>query len=263
MLALRDLEQAFWQALVTAPGHSSAAPALLDCLPASPTQSASERLQVYVDAYFWRLHDVLQDTFEKTAAMVGTEQFTELARDYLAAFPSQHPSISYVGRDFARFLDCRSDVPEWAADLARLEWARAEVFEAADATPIGVDALRQLAPSAWGDVRFTTVAGLQLLDSAWAVHDVWEEPRAIAVAHQPTALRIWRAPDYRVLHVAMQPRHATALRRLCAGEPFPMICEVFADLHEDDAAQEAMGQLLRWVEDGLIAAVATSDTAGD
>ncbi len=46
-----------------------------------------------------------------------------------------------------------------------------------------------------------------------------------------------------------------AISRLLAGASFAEICQVFDDLEEQQAAQEAGALLLRWLEDGIIARV--------
>jgi hypothetical protein len=50
----------------------------------------------------------------------------------------------------------------------------------------------------------------------------------------------------------MDERESAALRKMISGEPFAAICEIFADLPEPEAAQNATGLLARWIEDGII-----------
>jgi len=52
---------------------------------------------------------------------------------YLEVFPSKQPSVRHLGRALAEFLRRREDIPKCLADLAQLEWARVEVFDAPDA----------------------------------------------------------------------------------------------------------------------------------
>jgi hypothetical protein len=255
VLALRELQASFWKALSLEPGSNRAGAALLACLPPSPTQSAAERLQVYVDAYFWRLIEVMRDTFKHSAAALSEDQFVSVVRAYLAQHPSQHPSVSYVGRHFPEFLATRADVPAWAADLAKLEWVRAEVFEAPNDTVLSIADLRALAPEAWSTLRFSPHSAVRTIASDWPLMQLWEGSAGEAVQGEPSTLRVWRAADWRVLHCRMPPREARAWQRLCRGDSFPQICEEFADLEELQAAQSAMAMLLRWVEDGLIAQV--------
>ena len=251
--ALRELQQLFFRAL-----RGESAPGLRDVVRSTPALDADHRLGIYADMYFWRLRDLLADDFEKTAAALGDEAFTATARAYIAAHPSGHPSVRHVGRRFTAHLHAHlpAGAPPWAADLAALEWARVETFDAPDVVPLRPADLATVAPADWADLRFTTVAALTLVDSAWPVHRAWETPDA-ELQPEPTAVRVWRQ-DHVVYHCAVDVPEREALRRLMAGDPFGVICDAFADLDGDDAGAAAGALLLRWVEDGLIARFATS-----
>jgi hypothetical protein len=56
--------------------------------------SASERMTIYANAYFYRLLDCLYEEFPATSAVVGSDNFVALVRDYLSAWPPTEPSIS-------------------------------------------------------------------------------------------------------------------------------------------------------------------------
>jgi hypothetical protein len=254
MIALRDLQRELFHALTANPGRSSADSELMAAIEPSRTQTPEERLQVYVDAYYWRLVQALREIFPCVSQSVSSETFATLVHDYLRQHPSEHPSVSYVGRRFADFLDGCPEVPPYAADLARLEWARSMVFEAPDIVPISVDGLRQIAPETWPGVCFETIAGLQVIECAWPVHLAWNDT-CTAITAEPTTLRVWRAAQWKVVHAVVGRREQAALQRLRNGEPFAAICEAYADLPQEEAAQGAMGSLLRWVEDGIIATV--------
>jgi hypothetical protein len=202
--------------------------------------------------YVGRLHDVLADDFERTAAALGAERFAETVRAYLAAHPSAHPSVRHLGRHFATFLETTppAGAPPWLADLARLEWARVEAFDAPDATPIALDRLRSLPAADWPGLVLVPIPALAVLESAWPVHLVWRDGGDARPA--PTSVRVWRQ-DGVVYHAAMDPVERQALVGLRAGAPFGEICEALTDLEAETAAAEAGSLLVRWVEDGLIA----------
>src|SRR5439155_10257710 len=141
-------------------------------------------------------------------------------------------------------------------DLARLEWARIEVFDAPDARPLGAAALRDVAADDWPALRFITIPALAVVQARWPVHELWAGADPAALAPAPTALRVWRAADFVVFHAPMDARAAEALGRLMSGQPFAAACEAFADLPPADAANEATAWLLRWVEDGILARLA-------
>lgn len=251
--ALRELQRLFFRSL-----GGDVTPALRDVVCSTPAIDADRRLGIYADMYFWRLRGVLAEDFEKTAAVIGDEAFTTVVRTYLAAHPSEHPSVRHVGRRFTAHLHAHlpTGAPPWATDLAALEWARVEVFDAPDAAPVRPADLGTVAPEDWAGLRFTTVPALALVESAWPIHRAWETPDA-TFASEPTVVRVWRQ-DHVVYHCAVDASEQEALRRLMAGESFGAICEAFADLDGNDAGAAAGALLLRWIEDGLVAGFATS-----
>ena len=253
--SLRELQRLFWRSLADAPGGGSPAPGLVELVAPRATLDAGARVGVYADAYFGRLRDVLREDFPHVAVLLGP-RFEETARGYHRAHPSEHPSLRHLGRMFADFLEHRPDLPPYLGDLARLEWARIEVFDAPDARSLNAAALRGVAAEDWPALRFVTVPALAVVRARWPVHELWAGADPAAVAPAPTALRVWRAADFVVFHAPMDTRADEALGRLMAGEPFAAACEAFADLPPADAAHEATALLLRWVEDGILARLA-------
>jgi hypothetical protein len=254
MPRLRDLQGQFWQAIATAPGELSASDELLAVTEPSVSLDATARLQVYVDAYLLRLREVLAEDFPRLAAFLGAERFAEVACDYLRAHPSVHPSVRHLGDGFPTFVTRRPELPPYLGDLARLERARTDVFDAPDdPPPLAVADLGALAPDAWPELRFAPIRALTLLRLDWPVHELWGSAEALPAAPAPTAVRVWRGAGYRVFHAVLEPRAACALERLVAGEPFGAICAAFDDLPPDEGARQASGLLARWLEDGTIA----------
>ena len=257
--ALRDLQGVFWRHLTGAPGDEPGrpvAPALHALLAGSEALPAADRLAIYERMYFWRLLDVLREDHPRTAAVLGDEAFRAVARAYLARHPSEDPSVAHVGRALAPFLavNIPPGAPPWTADLARLEWARREVFDAADAPVLTLDALRALPPERWPETRFTVVPALTRLVAGWPVQRAWAagpDDGPITLAAERTALRVWRN-GFAVFHATMNAREEAALARIVAGEPFAAVCEAFADLPDDQAAAEAASLLVGWVEDGMV-----------
>ena len=163
------------------------------------------------------------------------------------------------------------------ADLARLEWARVEVFDAADAEPLRLADLESLPPDEWPALRLRLIPACLALESAWPVHEIWAsaDPEASqrptrrpmpaaardgaaerarqAWTREPTVVRVWRE-GFSVSHAAMGPDEQRAFRVLARGEPFAEICAAIEDgLDADTAARQVGAILLRWLEDGLIA----------
>ncbi len=251
--ALRELQRLFWHSLADEPGGASIRAELAEIVAPSATLDRRARLQVYADAYFWRLRDVLREDFPKVAALLGADQFEQLAREYLRARPSEHPSTRYVGRALADFLTARRGLSPFLSDLARLEWARVEVFDAPNAGTIGADALREVPADRWAELRFVQIPALEVVQALWPVHRIWAGEAVSEQSPERTTILVWRSPGDDVLHTAMDDRTAHALRLLRNGECFAAICGAFADLAPEAAAHEAAAQLARWLADGIIA----------
>ena len=250
--SLHEVQRLFWESVAVQPGRDSIEPAFVRLVRGRSDTDRKTRIQVYLDAYYLRLRDVLREDFPRVAALIGLEQFDEIVRSYLQAFPSRWWSVRYLGQSMSDFLRHRKDSPKCLVDLADLEWARIEVFDAPDAESATVSELVSVPPDAWPALRFTAIPAIQTLRAEYPVHRLWSGDESLDVAAAKTSIRIWRANDCRVFHAPMDERESAAIQKMISGEPFASICETFADLPEKEAAQEATGLLARWIEDGII-----------
>ena len=257
--SLHEVQRLFWESVAVQPGRDSIAPAFVRLVRGCDDSDRKTRIRVYSDAYYLRLRDVLREDFPRLAALLGSERFEDAASGYLEVFPSKQPSVRHLGRAVAEFLRRREDIPKCLADLAQLEWARVEVFDAPDAESATIGDFLSVPPDAWPALRFSTIPALQTLRAQYPVHQLWSGDESMDVAAANTSIRVWRANDCRVLHAPMDERESAGLRKMISGEPFAAICETFADLPAAEAAEEATALLARWIEDGIIRRVRDAD----
>ncbi len=228
-----------------------------------------DRLAVYANAHFVRLHDCLRDDFGALARALGPAAFHDLVKTYLMMHPPTQPSLRHAGAHLAEHLSTEpfeeifSRRCPYAADLARLEWAMTEAFYAADSPVLAREDLGAEAPGGWSGLRFEPVPSLQLLACAWPVHSVrarFDREDAEAACDEapplvvePTYLRVWRL-DERVRYRAIPALELEALGAARAGEPFAAICDrLDSAVGEAAAAQQAAALLSSWVSDGVLA----------
>ncbi len=252
--SLHEVQRLFWESVAVRPGRDSIDPALVRLVRGVDDGDRKTRIRVYSDAYYLRLRYVLREDFPKVTALLG-DRFDEVVAGYLETFPSEQPSVRHLGRALAKFLRCREDIPKCLPDLAELEWARVEVFDATDSECVTIEELASILPDAWPALRFSTIPAIQTLRVQYPAHQLWSDSQSLQVSAAETSLRIWRKNDFLVLHAAMDERESAALHKMISGEKFATICETFADLPEMDAAQEATALLGRWLEDGIIARI--------
>jgi hypothetical protein len=219
-------------------------------------------LDVYRDGYALRLIEALTTDFPGVMAMAGPADFDHMARAYIAAHPSRHPSIRWYGKGLADFLDKTppySNTPA-AAEMARFEWALGEAFDSPDVTPITADALMALPQEAWETLAFITLPSLRRVTLAFEAPQAWQRREEVEAgnlevekAPEPLVWAIWR-PDLISNFRSLDPDEAAMLIALVEGRPFPELCEAVAPVVGDEQAPARVAGLLRaMVEGGMIA----------
>jgi hypothetical protein len=228
--------------------------------------SATERLEIYANAYFYRILDCLKEDFPATLATLGADNFHNLITGYLIEYPPTEPSISYAGRHLAEFLRHHPMRERWPfiAELAQLERTLIEVSHAAEAQPLNAAAMRSVAPDDWPALAMRTHPALAIVDCEWRVDELLREVEAAAgesdqprdaPAHAPVSVLMWRH-DSLVHYRALERPERAALELASVGASFAAICaEVAAACGEDGpiAPVALINRLLaRWLAEGLL-----------
>jgi hypothetical protein len=218
-------------------------------------------LDVYRDGYALRLIEVLTNDFPGVLAMAGPEDFDFMARAYIAAHPSRHPSVRWFGKGLPDFLAATApyDKSPAVAEMARFEWALGEAFDSVDVEPLAAEAVMAVPPEAWETISFAPIPSLQHLTFAYDVPPAWQrregvEPGALEATklEAPVPWVIWR-PGRVSNFRSLEPDEAAMLDAMIAGQPFPALCEALLPfVEEDQAAPRAAGLLRAWVEEGMI-----------
>jgi hypothetical protein len=124
----------------------------------SRTLRAEQRLAIYVDAYMARLVEALEKDFPAVARLLGHRAFHRLCRGYLEAHPSRCYSLNPLGRKLPVFM-----APGAARDVARVEAAMSEVFDAEAAEPLRPEDFGKIAPEKVAGLRLAFVPTFRLL----------------------------------------------------------------------------------------------------
>jgi len=117
----------------------------------------------------------LERTYPVVRRRVGEDYFRQLAMRYRERFPSRSGDLHWVGRDFPAFLADHLDGEyAWLADLASLEWARAECTVAAESPAVSAERLARFAPHELERVVFHLQPTLRLHSFRYPLFTVWE-----------------------------------------------------------------------------------------
>jgi hypothetical protein len=230
----------------------------------SPKEKREVLFGVYKYAYGSRLVDAMRNDHPLLHSYLGDEMFDEMGQAYVAAKPSQHPNLRWFSQELPEFLKSVEPYSKYPiiADLAELEKALNDAFDAADAPVLALADLAGFAPEAWNDLKFEPHPSSRRIDVSTNVAAVWlalkndEMPPDAIALEDPSRLLIWRqdvTPMFRELAVeeAMMWDEATS------GIPFGVLCSMLATYDDPDgAAARGAGYLHGWVTAGLLTGVA-------
>jgi hypothetical protein len=220
--------------------------------------SVDQRLSVYGEAYGYRLIDALSENYPAVHTLLGDDDFYEMTYAYMAAQPSHHFSLRYFGHKLEAFLqEYKKNVPV-AADMARLEWALRNAFDAENKSAIGMQELQLVPVESWGELKFEFHPSVARVDLEWNTPQLWTaidteaEPIDIEKLEHPIGWVVWRKVlinYYRSLEVD----EAWALDAAMKGDDFAFLCQGVCEwVDEVHAPERIAGFLSQWLEDELI-----------
>ncbi len=272
-MSLRDSQALFWRAITWPTGVgdflAQADPATRrrfeQTFASTEAFDRVQRMEVYAEAYFWRLFDVLHDGFPALAFSLGDAAFRNLITDYVLQRPSVEPALRHLGDQLVEFLEshpCGEDAP-WASELARLEHWRYRLLDVADVETIDRAALARFSIDQWPGLRFRLASSAVLLSSRYDVHATWASSREASATPSPPPggpdgefrQLVWRR-GFAVVHRSLGPAEGRALQALVAGLSFHEIT-AHASLDEDGRGDpaEIVGWLDTWLSAGIIGEV--------
>jgi len=264
-LSLRS-HQAWFLAVITTPEHKAAP---LDSTSAgrlvtpSATLSSLERLEIYRRSYHARLIECLADDYPVLRETLGEENFENLCRAYIDKHPSTEPSLNGFGRHMADF--CRNhpvSVPDFAADLAALEWAVVLAIHAPTAPPLTAQDLARVSVESWPAIRLVPNPSLRVHSFDYSVNAYLSARRRGEEATLP-ALRHCSVAVYRgersVWRLELTPPMAALIEALSGGETLgdslSLVAAQLDGVPEAEAAQNVTTWFSHAISSGLFSGI--------
>lgn len=222
---LADLQKWFQTAVTQLGGIADTADDVDTIVLPSSRQSADERIAVYANAYWARLLECLREEFPVLRTAIGDEAFDALAVDYLLVHPSQSYTLSELANRFADHLATTrprdDDFSAAAVDLARLERAIGEVFDAPGGETLGyltAEQLTQVPSDRRGDVRLLALPTFCLLRFDFDANAWFTRLRTDADDATPTE----RRPSF----VALSRREYIVRRKPLSAAQYALLVEL-------------------------------------
>ena len=267
--------QRWMQAVVVHPGTTEEAVAssgAQDEVPAdqvgdvilpSRTLTPVERVGVYHDMYLLRMHDCLVSDYAGLRHFVGDDAFMDLARGYVERHPSRSYSLNRLGDHLPEYLETLTGLKRqgFCVDLARLERAVAQVFDAPEGAPLSPAALAAVPEEAWERARLRTVPGFELLAFRYPANAYLQTVRDENHDHPKARLQnSWVAvyrQDYSVWRLDLNRPAYDLLSDLGRGKPLgeAIGAALKAGGRRAPREDELFAWFRRWVSSGMFAAV--------
>ena len=258
---LRRLQR-FVQAVVVHPGETGRAAAaaarkelggrpLTTLIVPGRTLTAVERIGIYQGMYLLRMHDALAADYPGLKHALGDDGFRDFVRAYVQRHPSTRYTLNRLGDHVPGYLARSRRVPggRFLADLARLELAVTEVFDAETSGP-----LRRIRPASIGEsTTFRASSTLRFLSLRYPVGaylDAVREGRSPRIPRPaPARIALWRS-GLSVRRLDLSPGADALLRRLAAGHRLGDALRSLRPRHRRDLPERAIVRLFRTAVSG-------------
>jgi hypothetical protein len=230
-----------------------------------------EQLEIY-RVQFWLRHTTsLVEDFPGVGGILGQEEWQRLVESYLARHPPVTWTLRDLGRHFPEHIAQAPDLPQrdLCHDMARLEWAYIELFDAAEVAPFDPSVLATLPPEALERARFDFNPALSLARFDYPVADL----RRALLDHthargdgvptpdmQPERQVLYRGANRRLYHHPVSEAAFVLLERLVQGRSLIEACEDTLEHlpHSGEELASGVGGWFQdWVRRGWITALRT------
>ncbi len=253
-MELKQLQQQFMSYLL---GQSSD---MVEHIQSTPMRSAEGRLDIYANAYRMRLKEAMMTDFEKLHTFLGDEQFEMLMDRYIDIYPSHTTSLRYFSNHVPELLSQPpfNELPV-LEELATIERAFADSFDAKDAQFASLEQLAAIEPEAWAYLQIELQQSLQILPFSYNCFAIW---KAIAEETTPPEVEkqqaskwvLWRKSDLISHYRALSEAEAVALNVAKEGLGFAEICEALLDFFtEEETPAQAVTMLQSWIQEEMVA----------
>jgi hypothetical protein len=184
----------------------------------------SERLQIYAGMYPLRMIEALRSDYPALAELLGARGFERLVRDYVSAHPSRSFTLARLGDRLPEF------VAGWSSprrrnllrDVARLELAANQVFDADEMPPLDPSTLAAVPAVEWTRTTLVPSAAFRLVSVRPGAVDVLDAvlqgtPLPKKAGRGRVRVAYYRK-DFVVHRRTLGPFEGKLLASLCAGE---------------------------------------------
>ena len=189
----------------------------------SKSLTSAERLGIYAHMYYARLVEVMESEYPTLRQILGPDAFESACRRYIAKYPSRTRTLGSFSARFPDFL--AKTLPGGnrqglAVDVARIERAMEDVFDAPRAEPMTARQFAAIGSADWDRVKLPVTPAIRLLELHYPANAYMnairrgERPRIPRA--RPTCVIVYRR-EFQVMRRDQEPEQLRLLAALVAG----------------------------------------------
>ena len=231
----------------------------------SKTLSPAERVDIYHGMYPLRMEEALANDYPALQHFLGADAFREMVLEYVRVHPSRTYTLNRLGDHLPDFVRTAPGVKrrDFCHELATLERAVTEVFDAPETPALAEAAIAAVPPEAWEGARLQTITAFRLLSFRYPVNAYLQTVRDDDHDHPKARLKdewvaVYRR-GYSVYRLDLSRPAHDLLSDLAAGKP---LGEAVAAALRRGRRPPSEGELFRWfrewVSGGVFASVETA-----
>lgn len=214
---------------------------------------AEKQLGVYVNAYRWRLFDVVAEDYPVLKTYLGEEKFESLINDFISAVQPQHFNVARYATLLPAYQQTHTTYDMFSGELCVLETAITQLADAEETDALTPEQLAGMTPEALMESRLYPRKALQLFAFNHPVNDYYkaakEEAQHPAITQQPSFLAVFRHEDV-VWRMDLEKQECQLLSALFAGERVGVALGAL----DESASANISEYFSRWMRNGLLAA---------
>ena len=221
--------------------------------------TATAQLAVYINAYRYRLYDVVAEDYPALKHYLGVQKFETLIRDFVNTAQSNHFNVARYTAKLPELLATHPLHDPFASELARLENTLAQLFDAEETIALEPSHLAGMTPDSLMKSVLQPRAALQLFAFTYPVNRyylaVMDEEAPPPPTPEKTFLAVFRHEDV-MWRMDLGEHEYRLLQKLFAGMTIGEALDTLQHklaLPDDTLSSSLSEWFSRWMRNGLLA----------
>jgi len=217
------------------------------------------RLNIYKNAYFSRLREVIDTDHEILGVYLGDELFEQMVTGYIKVNPSNKTSLRQYADELPSYLQQVLPFSEHPilSELAHFERMLLTSFDAQEADRFNRKSLQDVPHENWPTMSFRLHPSVQICQFQWNTVESWQALKANKSPEQAHKRQshwlLWRNSERLTEFRSLDSEEQTLINMLIHGNDFSSLCNYLLNQNTDEAASSiALSYILNWVDQGIL-----------